>query len=120
MKIIPIGMVVFILCSCVDLGRVGIHPELKTTYIDENKNTVEACFYSAALQQHLSLSLDSPLPQGTDRYRLKDKNSQIVAWIEMGTFGHQQTSVDFYYAPHAPDIHKAVTAMIGQCKSHSA
>ncbi|HFQ9142167.1 TPA: hypothetical protein ACHTOV_004692 [Enterobacter cancerogenus] len=110
------GLMVLVLCSCVDVGRVGIHPELKTTYLDASKTSVEACLYSAALQQHLSLSVDSPLPQGTDRYSLQDKDNQVVAWMEIGTFGHDQTSVDFYYAPHAPDIHKAITAMTGQCK----
>ena len=113
-----ISVMAVMLCGCVDLGRVGIHPELKTVYFDGQKQIVENCLYSAALSQTLSLTKDDPLPGGTDRYDLQDANYENVAWVDVSPFGKKQTSVDFYYAPNAPDVHKSILSMISTCQNH--
>lgn len=111
-----ISILAIMLCGCVDLGRVGIHPELKTVYFKGQKHSVENCLYSAALSQKLSLMRGDPLPGGTDRYDLQDANYEDVAWVDISSFGRKQTSVNFYYAPNAPDVHKAISSMIAICQ----
>lgn len=109
-------MIVLITSGCVDLGRIGIHPELKTVYFNGHKNALEDCLYSAALTHHLSMLTDDPLPGGTDRYNLQDADYEDVAWVDISPFGNNQTSVSFYYAPNAPDVNKAILFMISQCE----
>lgn len=112
-----ISIIAVMLCGCVDPGRVGIHPELKTAYFAGQKPAVENCLYSAALSQKLSLMKDDPLPGGTQRYNLQDANYEDVAWVDVSSFGKKQTSVDFYYAPHAPDVQRAILSMISSCQN---
>lgn len=120
MNKLTIIIMALVLSGCVDLGRIGIHPELKTTYFNGHKKAVENCLYSAALVQRLSLMTDAPLPGGTDRYDVQDANYEDVAWVDISPFGNNQTSVSFYYAPNAPDVHKAVLSMISQCENEMA
>lgn len=120
MKKMVINIMGLVLSGCMDLGRIGIHPELKTTYFNGHKNAFENCLYSAALAQHLSMMTDAPIPGGIDRYILKDANYEDVAWVEISLLGNNQTSVSFYYAPNAPDVHKAILYMISQCEHEMA
>ncbi|KAB8306255.1 hypothetical protein EH228_18390 [Erwinia endophytica] len=117
MKKLPLALFITTLCGCVDLGRVGLHPDTKTVYFDGHPYQIANCLDTAALRQHLSLMPDDPLPGGTKRYKLQDKNDQDVAWIDVAAFNDQQTNVDFFYAPHAPDVSAAIVAMISQCKN---
>jgi hypothetical protein len=87
-----ISIMAVMLCGCVDLGRVGLHPELKTAYFDGQKHIVESCLYSAALSQKLSLMKDDSLPGGTERYDLQDANYENVAWVDITPSGEKQTS----------------------------
>lgn len=105
------------LCGCVDLGRVSLHPETKTVYIDGHKNSVENCLSAAARGQKLYLEKDDPLHGGINRFYLKDTNDENVAWVETARFSHRQTSVDFYYAPHVPEIVGTINTMIAQCQN---
>lgn len=104
------------LCGCVDLGKIGIHPELKTIYFDASNKAVEDCLYESALNQRMLMMKDDPLPGGTARFNLQDANYDNVAYLDISTFDAKQTSVDFFYARHAPDVHKAIISMISQCK----
>lgn len=108
-------MLVFLLVGCVDLGRVGMHPELKLVYLDGRPHEVAGCLYSAALSQHLNLERDSQLPGGITRYNLTDRNDEAVAWVEISAEDHKQSSVSFYYAKE-PDVRAAVSAMAARCK----
>jgi len=117
MKKAQIIFMVFASCGCVDLGRIGMHPELKTAYFDGNQHKVATCLYSAAISQHLFFMEDDPFPDGSQRYNLQDANYVDVAWVNFSTFNSKQTSVDFFYAPHAPDVTSAINAMISECKN---
>ena len=112
-----ISIMAVMLCGCVDLGRVGLHPELKTAYFDGQKHIVESCLYSAALSQKLSLMKDDTLPGGTERYDLQDANYENVAWVDITPSGEKQTSAYFFYAPHDPDVHKSILSMIAKCQN---
>lgn len=116
MKKIIIGIVFIMLCGCVDLGRIGIHPELRTINMKGDKYAVENCLHSAGLLQNLSLIKGIPFPGGTERYDLQDSNYESVAWVDVSSHGEKQSSVNFYYLPGAPDAHKAVVSMISQCR----
>lgn len=105
-----------LLFGCVDLGQIGIHPELQTVYFDGDVHTVANCLYYAALAQRLILTEGDPLPDGTQRFGLQDVNNAGVAWLDVSPSSHKQSSVEFFYAPHAPDIHKDISAIIYQCK----
>ncbi|CAI2793948.1 Uncharacterised protein [Serratia grimesii] len=115
MSKLPIILMVCVLSGCVDLGRIGMHPDFKTAQFDGNQYQVSDCFYSAALNQHLSLMRDSPLPDGTKKYNLEDANYEAVAWVEIFEF-NDKTGVNFFYAPNAPDVSSAISAMISQCQ----
>lgn len=117
MKKLQIFFMIFASSGCVDLGGIGMHPELETAYFDSNQEKVADCLYSAALSQHLSLMKDDPLPDGSQRYNLQDANYEDVAWVDFSTFDSKKTSVNFFYAPHAPDVTSAINAMITQCKN---
>lgn len=118
-RLLLLTMTIFVLTGCIDLGRVGMLPELKTAYFEGNPYTVTDCMNSAALEQHLSLNRDESSSDGTKRYNLQDANYEDVAWLEFNKFSHKQTSVLFYYAHHSPDVAKAITAMISQCKKEN-
>lgn len=106
----------FTLSGCVDVGLVGIHPELRTTYVNGYKDDVESCLYSAAITQKMSLVADEPLPNETSRYDLQNSDDENVAWVDVSQLNNRQTEVSFYYAPHTPDIHKAVMAILSECR----
>lgn len=118
MNKIFLSILVLTLCGCVDLGRIGMHPELKTTYFNGNKHEVEICLEYSAFKQKMSLTADDPLPGGTERYNLMDASYNDVAWIDITDSGSHQTAVSFYYAPHSPDIHKTISGMISRCQKH--
>lgn len=109
-------LMIFLLSGCIDLGRVGIHPELKTIYFKSHTNAVANCLYSAALKQELLLIKDDPLPGNTSRFNLQDEHYDNVAYVDISPSGENQSSVDFFYAPHAPDVHNAIVSMIAQCE----
>nr|WP_032741623.1 hypothetical protein [Klebsiella variicola] len=111
------SMTAFLMCGCVDLGRVGMHPEVEASYFEGHKYAVETCLYSASLKQHFTMVTDDPLPGGIDRFNIQDKNNEDVAWLDVSRSGNKQTSVNFYYAPHAPDVHNAIMSMINECKN---
>lgn len=116
MKRIFSTLLIFTLCGCVDLGRVGLHPDMKTVFFDGHQNEVENCLYAVASGQHLSLTSDDRHANGMRKFRLQDANDQDVAWIDVSVFSSRQTSVDFFYAPASPDVSTAISAMIAQCK----
>lgn len=109
-------IVICMLSGCVDLGRVGLHPEGKSEYFVGERSEVENCIESSATRLNLSIMLDDTLPGGTKRYNLRDTNDELIAWIEISDFNSGQTDVDFFYAPHAPDVKNAISRMIQQCK----
>ncbi|MCX3309265.1 hypothetical protein ORN12_09675 [Pantoea vagans] len=111
-----IALRVSLLSGCVDMGRVGLHPETKTAWFDGHPYQVESCLNEMAQNQRAYLEQDDPLPDGTKRYNL-EKNNETVAWIEIVRFSHHQTSATFYYDPKAPDISALVSAMITNCKT---
>lgn len=111
-----IALGVSLLSGCVDMGRVGLHPETKTAWFDGHPYQVESCLNEMAQNQRAYLEQDDPLPDGTKRYNL-EKNNETVAWIEIARFSHHQTSATFYYDPKAPDISALVSAMIADCKT---
>lgn len=117
MKKLIVSSCIFALCGCVDTGRVGMHPEMETAYIDGHPAKVEKCLSGAALAQRYTLVKDDPLPDGSKRFNLEDTNSEVVAWVESSAFNDQQTMVQFYYAPNAPEVQSAISTMISQCKN---
>jgi hypothetical protein len=70
----------------------------------------------ASSREHLSLEFDDTLPDGSERYNLKDSDYTDVAWVEISKFSGKQTSVEFYYAPHDPGLHKSILSIVDQCK----
>ncbi|WP_449758260.1 hypothetical protein [Erwinia persicina] len=117
MKKIAMVLTALALCGCVDMGRVGMHPKVKTAYLNAHRHVGTDCLYQVAYRQHLSMEKDDPLPGGTERYNLLDKNYETVAWLDASPFGKKQTSVDFYYGPDEPEIERSIEAMISQCKN---
>lgn len=115
MKILLMLPTLFLLSGCVDLGDVGIHPEEETYYINQGKNQVFDCLHYAASKANLSLEYDDTLPENIDKYNLMNTENTTVAWVEISNFNDRQTSVEFYYAPHAPDIHRSVTIIAERC-----
>jgi len=116
MKKTIITLCLVLLVGCVDMGRVGMHPEMKTAYFDGRPYQAEACLTAAALDQRLYLEKDDPLPNDTKRFNLVQDN-ETVAWVEITAFGHRQTSATFYYNRTASDIRASVSAMIAECKT---
>ena len=108
-------MFVLLLVGCVDLGRVGTHPDMKQVYLKGYPHNVADCLFAAAQSQHLRLERDGRLTQGIEKYNLTDRNYDNVAWIEIAAAGRQQSSVTFYYAKE-PDVSAAVSAMAARCK----
>ena len=53
--------------------------------------------------------------ENIDKYNLMNTENTTVAWVEISNFNGRQTSVEFYYAPHAPDIHRSVTTIAERC-----
>lgn len=104
------------LSGCVDLGNIGTHPEVASFYINHPKNQVADCLIYASFREHLSLEFDDIFPDGSERYNLQDSNSTDVAWVEVSKFSGKQTSVEFYYAPHDPGLHKSILSIVDQCK----
>lgn len=104
------------LSGCVDLGKIGAHPDVASFYINQNKSVVADCLIYASSREHLSLEFDDSLPDGSERYNLKDSESIDVAWVEVSKFSGKQTLLQFYYAPHEPDLHKAILSIVDHCK----
>ncbi|HHS9760462.1 TPA: hypothetical protein ACTW9U_000959 [Klebsiella quasipneumoniae subsp. similipneumoniae] len=115
MKILLMLPPLILLSGCVDLGDVGIHPEEKTYYVNQGKSQVVDCLHYAATKENLSLEYDDTLPENVHKYNLINTETTAVAWVEISKFNSRQTSVEFYYAPHAPDIHRSVTAIAERC-----
>ncbi len=59
------------------------------------------CLHYAASKANLSLEYDDTLPENIDKYNLMNTENTTVAWVEISNFNGRQTSVEFYYAPHA-------------------
>ncbi|MBK5017449.1 hypothetical protein IBT54_004428 [Pantoea sp. S62] len=116
MKRMIVGLSLVLLGGCVDMGRVGLHPDTKTAYFDGHPYQVESCLTVAAQDRRLYLEQDDPLPNGEKRFNLVQDN-ETVAWVEIAKFSHHQTSATFYYDPKAPDISASVSAMIAACKT---
>ncbi|WP_380184061.1 hypothetical protein [Kalamiella sp. sgz302252] len=106
----------FLLSGCVDSGNVGTHPGLKIAYLNGKPHEVSACLYSAALSQSLRLTRDGRLPDGTEKYNLQNNRNEVIAWVEISRFSHDQTSVWFYQGK-GTDIHAAIAAMTESCKN---
>lgn len=117
MKKIILLLMLSITAGCVDTGRVGLHPHLQTAYFNAHPYQVQSCLFSAAINQHLSLERDDPLPGGAQRYNLEQGDGTVIAWIETDKFNHSETSVNFVYDAQAADIRAAVATMIAECKS---
>lgn len=116
MKKIIIALSLSLLGGCVDMGRVGLHPDTKTAYFNGHPYQVESCLTEAAQDRRLYLEQDDPLPNGGKRFNLWQDN-ETVAWVEIAKFSHHQTAATFYYNPKDSDISTAVLAMIAQCKT---
>ncbi|QPG28476.1 hypothetical protein IV493_06560 [Pantoea sp. SM3640] len=108
---------IMILCGCVDVGRVGLHPDIKTAYYKGHVYQIESCLISTAMAQNLTLEEDAPLSGGTKRFNLVQSGNTVIAWIEIYRSDIHQTSTVFYYDSHAPDINTAVSAMMNTCKT---
>ena len=117
MKKIILLLILVVTAGCVDTGRVGLPPHLQTAYFDAQPFQVQSCLFSAAINQHLSLERDDPLPGGAQRYNLKQGDGTVIAWIESDKFNHRETSVNFFYDAQAADIRAAVATMIAECKN---
>jgi len=109
-------LLTFLLSGCIDPVPGGLHPEVKVAYFKGSKQAVENCLYDSANSQHLSLIPDDPLPGGSDRFHLQNSRLENVASLDVSDFGVNQTSVDFFYAPHIPELYAAVSAIIAHCK----
>lgn len=107
---------VLCLSGCVDLGKIGTHPEVASFYINHTKSQVADCLIYASSREHLSLEFDDTLPDGSEKYNLQDSEFTDVAWVEVSKFSGKQTSVYFYYAPHDPALHKSILSIVDQCK----
>ncbi|BDO02950.1 hypothetical protein [Klebsiella quasipneumoniae] len=115
MKILLMLPSLFLLSGCVDLGDVGIHPEEETYYVNQGKNQVIDCQQCAASKANLSLELFFIRIENIDSTLFLNTENTTVAWVEISNFNGRQTSVEFYYAPHAPDIHRSVTTIAERC-----
>lgn len=117
MQKFPVLFLMFLLCGCVDMGRVGLHPDVKTASIEGRKAAVEDCLLYEARKQNFVVEEDSPLSNDTDRFNLEDSSNTLVGWIEVSSSGKHTTDVDVFYAPNAPEVKKAVTTILSHCKA---
>lgn len=116
MKKMSAVLFIFFVAGCVDLGKVGLHPELNVVYINGQPSEVADCLYSAAISQGLYLARDDRLSDGTARYTLQDSQYESVANVELSRFSQDQTSVYFYRAKEAA-TGSAIAKMTEQCKN---
>lgn len=116
MKKTVLVVALMMVAGCVDTGRVGLHPQVKTAYFNAHPDQVQSCLYSAAISRHLYLDQDDPLPGGTQRYNLEQGDGTVIAWVEIAKFNHSETSTEFFYDPHAADVSASVAALIDECK----
>ncbi|WP_307570196.1 hypothetical protein [Pantoea anthophila] len=116
MKKSIIALSLILLSGCVDTGRVGLHPQVKTAYFDGHPWQLESCLSEAAQNQQLYLSQDEPLPGGTKRFNL-EQDGETVAWVEIARFSRNQTSATFYADPKASDIQAAISDMVTACRT---
>jgi hypothetical protein len=108
-----------LLAGCVDLGKVSLHPQLKQFWFSANMDSTYRCLDGEAMINGLRLEEDDPLPGGSRRFNLEDRDSLVVAWLDMTPFGqstHKQTSVDLFYGHNDPQTEQQLMAMMTQCK----
>ncbi|KMK02239.1 hypothetical protein ABW07_23520 [Pluralibacter gergoviae] len=116
-KKVVLSAMIFALGGCADLGRVGMHPDVRTASFSAPKSDIENCLYSSVSRVHLSISRDAPLADGTDRFNLLDRSDEKVAWVELSSVSRKSTAMSVYYAPHSAEIKKAVDAVITRCRA---
>ncbi|EQA1624823.1 hypothetical protein V5K00_RS22215 [Enterobacter asburiae] len=104
------------LSGCVNLGKIGTHPDVASFYINHTKSQVADCLIYASSKEHLFLEFDEFLPDGSEKYNLQDKDSTDVAWVEVSRFSGKQSIVEVYYAPHDLKLHESILAIANQCK----
>ena len=108
-----------LLAGCVDMGKVGLHPQLKEYWFSVNTNTTYRCLDSEATLNSLRLEEVAPLSDGSRRFELYDKADVMVANLDISPFGQpvgKQTSVDLFYGRNDPQSARQLMAMVVQCQ----
>ncbi|ROP59406.1 hypothetical protein EDF81_2208 [Enterobacter sp. BIGb0383] len=104
-----------LLSGCVNLGKVGMHPQLKTSSFSASMDRTYRCLDSEAIRQALRLTEDDRLPGGGRRYNLLDQHNAVVAWLDMNSSG-KQTSIDLFYGRSEPQTERQLLTMVKQCQ----
>lgn len=108
-----------LLAGCVDLGKVGLHPQLKQFWLSANMDRTYRCLDDEAMLNGLRLKEDDPLPGGSRRFNLEDRDGIVVAWLDMTPFGQsggKQTSVDLFYGRNNPHTEQQLMTIMTQCE----
>lgn len=104
-----------LLAGCVDMGRVGTHPQLTQAYFSANRDRTGQCLDAEAILNQLRLEEDGPLAGGSRRFNLLGQDDEVVAWLDMSASG-KQTNVDFFYGRDDKKTEQRLITMIKQCQ----
>lgn len=96
---------------------MGMEPDVKSAYFNGHKHDVVNCLYAAALSQNLSLISEHKSPGTMKKFNLKNKNHEVVSWVDISEYKNKEISADFFYSRNALNIKAAISTIISQCKS---
>ncbi|MGK0599773.1 hypothetical protein [Yokenella regensburgei] len=116
-RLVGILLIPGLLAGCVDLDQMGIHPELRTTWIDRPRPDVEQCLINAAKAQQLNLTPGGTLPGNTDRYLLQGIQHKNIAEVDIRAGDNNVTGIDFYYFPDTENRCEDIESMLAACKT---
>lgn len=108
-----------LLAGCVDMGKVGMHPQLKEYWFSANTDTTYRCLDSEATLNGLRLEEGDPFPSGSRRFELYDKADVMVAHLDISPFGQpadKQTNVDLFYGRNDPQSERQLMTMMARCQ----
>ena len=104
-----------LLAGCVDLGNVGLHPQLKEFRFSRSMNQLYRCLDHEAMHNDLRLEEDGSLSTSSRRFNVLDKDGVVVAWLDMRS-SDRQTDVDLFYGRNDRHTEGHLMMMMAQCQ----
>ncbi|CAI1126347.1 hypothetical protein [Serratia ficaria] len=103
-----------LLAGCVDLGKVGMNPDMKQASFYGNSEDAYRCLNDKLTRNNLMLEEDEALSSGGRRFNLSQRDV-VVAWLDLTQSGHE-TSADFFYEKGNDKLSAALSAAITRCQ----